>query len=296
MDKIFIILLNYNNYIDTIECIKSIKENEKQIEYEIIVVDNKSTNNSVEELEKIEGIHLIKAEDNKGFSHGNNLGIEYAINNKAEYLLLLNNDTIITENSISKIYKEMTKHNDVGIMGARIMYHEDKNKINYIGGRVNWNKGTVIIERKGKTYIEEKQDFKYTEFVTGCCMLIKKETIEKLGYLPEQYFMYYEDIDYCVNAKRHGYKLGVCLNSIIYHKESASSGGMQSAFSIKWNTRNRLIFIERYVQKKVLALTWFYTTRVIVIMKYLLKGERDKISALLEGIKEGRKYNKVNNK
>ena len=134
MEKIVIILLNYNNYKDTIECINSIKQNtsENNFIYEIVVVDNKSTNESLLELKKIEGITLIQASKNAGFSSGNNIGIKYAIENKSEYILLLNNDTIITENSIDKMYLELKKHNDIGIMSSRIMYWENKDLINLL--------------------------------------------------------------------------------------------------------------------------------------------------------------------
>lgn len=290
MEKVYIILLNFNGYKDTIECIESIKKNEKNVDYEIIVVDNKSTDNSIEELSKLQNIHLIKSEENKGFSYGNNLGIKYALNKGAKYVLLLNNDTIISENSISILKNEMEKHEDLGIISSRVMYYDFPDKINSDGGHINWMKGIAIIENKRSIYKEKKEKFKYTEFVTGCCMLIKKEVIETIGYLPEEYFMYYEDVDYCVKVQRNNFKIGVCYDSVIYHKESASSGGNDNPFAIKWNTRNRMIFINKYKCKGILTKIFFYVTRIIVGAKYLIKGEKQKYIALYEGIKEGKKY------
>lgn len=290
MNKIFIILLNYNNYRDTIECVNSIIENEKQIDFKIIVVDNNSTNDSVEQLRQIKDIYLIESNENNGFANGNNIGIKYALGQGAEYILLLNNDTIITLNAISKMYKKVEEHQDIGIMGARIMYNEEPSKINCIGGKINWTKAVAVIEHKDEEYKEMKEDFKYTEFITGCCMLIKKEVIEKVGYLPEEYFMYYEDVDYCVQVLNNGFKLGICLDSIIYHKESAASGGKQSPFAIKWNTRNRLIFMKKYLPKKLVTKLWFYLTRLIVGLKYIINGQKEEIHALIDGIKLGRKY------
>ena len=100
MESIAIIIVNYNNYEDTIKCVNSIRENEKKIKYEIILVDNASTNNSIEELSKIEGIVLINNKRNGGFAFGNNIGIKYAIDKNFEYIMLLNNDTEIEKNSI----------------------------------------------------------------------------------------------------------------------------------------------------------------------------------------------------
>lgn len=292
MEKIMIILLNYNNYKDTIECINSIKQNtsENNFIYEIVVVDNKSTNESLSELKKIEGITLIQASENAGFSAGNNIGIKYAIKNKSEYILLLNNDTIITKNSINKMFLELKKHTDIEIISARIMYWDNKNLINCCGGEIDYFKGTAVIYGKGKEYKEVNQEFTYTKFVTGCCMLMKTSLVEEIGFLPEEYFMYYEDVDFCAKVQQKGYKIGVCLSSIIYHKESAASGGGESPFAIEWNTRNRIIFINKYKCYGILTKLFFYSTRIIVGIKYKLKHKGESLKALKKGIIEGRKF------
>ena len=290
--KVFIILLNYNSYEDTIECVESIAESEKELNYKIIIVDNNSTDDSKEKLANDLNYIYLQANENGGFAKGNNIGIKYAMENGADYILLLNNDTIIEKNSISKMIKEIEKRQNVGAIGCRIMYYDNKKLINYNGGKINWLKASTIHEDYKKEYKTNGQDFKYTEFITGCCMLIKKEVIEKVGLLPEEYFMYYEDLDYCIKVKEAGYKLGVLTTSVIYHKVSSSSGGENSPFSIKWGNRNRRIFIEKYKKytKRVFTIITYYITREILFIKYKLKKQNEKAQAIKDGIKEGSKY------
>lgn len=293
-NDLFIILLNYNSAEDTIECINSIIEKEIKIEYTIVVVDNYSTDDSTSKLRNIENIVLIESDKNEGFASGNNLGIKYAMNNGAKYILLLNNDTIIEENAISNQLKAFEHDKEIGIMGSRIMYYYNRDLINYCGGNINWFRGNTKHCRLKEKFNESIPKVEYTEFITGCSMLIKREVIEKVGYLPEEYFMYYEDLDYCIQTKDKGYKLAVATDSVIYHKVSASSGGDTSPFSIKWMTRNRIFFINKYKSrtKGILTISFFYLTRLIKLVLYYIKGEKQKAKAIIDGIKEGRKITK----
>lgn len=296
MKKICIILVNYNGAEDTIECIKSLQENEKKIDYEIVVVDNKSTDDSVQKLRNIKDIKLIESDENLGFAKGNNLGIKYAVENNFDYILLLNNDTVVEVDAIFKLQQYIEQEKDVGIVAPRIMYYSNKNLINYCGGHIDWLKCATIHENYKNKFDESMPKNFYTEFITGCCMLIKKEVIKDVGMLPEEYFMYFEDADYCVQVKEKGYKLAVNTESTIYHKVSVSSGGENSPFSIKWGNRNRLIFIKKYrkYSKGIMTYLFYYISRFILIMKYMIKGDRERQNALLDGIKEGRRYIKEN--
>lgn len=291
--ELSIILLNYNGYKDTLECIKSIRKNEKKIKYKIIVVDNNSNDNSIEILSKVKNITLIKRTVNDGFSAGNNVGIKYALDKfKSNYILLLNNDTIITQNSLSKMIYSLENDNKAGIATCKLMKAKNKDLIDCYGGKLDWNK--VI---GNFNYVKKENNFYYSEISSGACMLIKREVFEKVGYLSEDYFMYFEDLDYSVRVIESNYKIQVIPDSIIYHKGGATAGEA-SPFAVKWNTRNRIIFYKkfnRYVNK-FYFLIFFPITRIIYFIKYILTFKFEYVEALKSGIIEGIKWRENNEK
>lgn len=293
MNDVYVILVNYNGYNDTIECIKSIKENNEIVK--IIVVDNNSTDNSVAKLKKIENITLIESKENLGFAKGNNLGIKYAIDNKAKYIMLLNNDTEIKNNTISILKDKLIHDDSLGIVGSRIMYYNNPNLINYCGGHINWLKAISVHERYKEEVKEELAKFFYTDFITGCCMMIKKEVFDTVGLLPEEYFMYFEDVDFCVKVSEAGYKLGICTESVVLHKVSAASGGEDSPFSIEWMTRNRLIFMNKYKKKTkgIYTVLFFYISRLIKLLSYKVTGKIELFNAITKGINEAQTFLKA---
>lgn len=291
--KLSIVLLNYNGYKDTIECINSIRENEKEIDYNIIVVDNNSSDNSIEFLSQLEDVTTIKRNINDGFSAGNNVGIKYALDKfKSDYVLLLNNDTIITKYCLSKMLYSLEKDEKSGIATCKLMKAKDRNTIDCYGGKVDWNK--VI---GNFNYVKKENGFYYSEISSGACMLIKKEVFEKVGYLSEDYFMYFEDLDYSVRIIEANYKIQVVPDAIIYHK-GGSTAGEASPFAIKWNTRNRIIFYKKFKKyiNKFYFLIFFSITRVIYFIKYFIKFKFKYVDALKSGIIEGIKWRENNEK
>lgn len=296
MKELAIILLNYNNVNDTLECVKSIEDYYER-ECTIIVVDNKSTDNSKEKL--LENEHrykLILNDVNEGFAQGNNVGIRWAIKEGYKYIMLLNNDTLITKNSIERMMDKIGEDKNIGIISPRIMYYPEKEKIWFDGGTIDWFKFIAVHYNMGDNIKSSlKNNIEIVDFITGCCMIIRRDVIESVGYLPEEYFMYYEDVDYCVKVKEAGYQLANVKDSIIYHKVSSSSGGEDSPFSIKWGTRNRIIFMNKYKHKTSLieyysSILFFYSTRVLKLINYKIKSDKPRFNAIIEGIKSGKDY------
>jgi GT2 family glycosyltransferase len=292
---IYIVLLNYNSYNDTIECVESLKKIEYK-NYKIIIVDNKSTNDSERILSETVGMNckVIQSGFNGGFASGNNIGIEYAIKNNAQYVLLLNNDTLVESDFLGKMVETFNIDDKIGIVGNQINYFSEKNKIWFGGGQIKWDRFSGAHQNYGKIDIGDKR-VREIDFMTGCCMLIKAEIFQNVGLLPDEYFLYLEDLDFCIAVADKGYKIMYNPNSKIYHKVSAATGGEESAFSVKWGNRNRIILMNKYyykIEKSALikAKAFFYISRIAKYIKYLTVGESDKARAMVEGIKLGRSF------
>lgn len=300
--RVFIIVVNYNNYNDTIECVESLKDIDYE-NYQIIIIDNGSQNDSYDELKKkLPNCLIMRSDKNLGFAGGNNLGIKYALTNGADYILLLNNDTIVEKDFLTYMVKAAEEDEKIGIVGGKINYYDKKDCIWFAGGKIDWLKFRV--EHIGQREIDRGQYDKRCEitFMTGCCMLIKRKVFEKVGLLPEEYFMYFEDVDFCVRASEAGFKIIYEPKAKIYHKVGFSSGGEESPFALRWNNRNRILFMKKYkynVKKWsfIFTILFFIVTRCIRIIQFAIEGDIARAVAIIKGIKEGLSYKgRTNNK
>lgn len=287
INKVGIILVNYNGAKFNGECIKSIKESTYR-NYEIIVVDNASNDNSVELLEAQfkNDITIIKSDINLGFSEGNNLGIKHALEKECEFILLLNNDTTIAKDMIEvMVEKSIIKNN--AVISPKIYYYDNPNTIWSAGAKMEWKRGIPaqngLNEDDNNVYDNEE----LVEIATGCCLLFNKYIIEKVGLLSNEYFLYYEDTDFTTKIVRSGFDIVYLPTAKMYHKVSASTGGVESSNYIYYNTRNRLIFNGKYNKSnRATYIPYFYVTRIIKCIKWCLSGRRDLMKASIDGIKD----------
>lgn len=287
-DIVYIILVNYNNTKDTIECISSIIKSET-ISYKIVVVDNASSEGSIDKIESFgDKVTLIKNQDNLGFAKANNIGIEYALNHGARFVMLLNNDTIVENGAISKmVHIAEKKHLD--ILTCKIVYNNRPEKIWYGGGEFTFQRGY------GKHYVNDELKGAINEinFVTGCCIL-GRENVWKNHLLPTEYFMYFEDVDWSIMQNRNGYKLYYTPLATIKHKVSATAGVESPFFVYYWN-RNRIILLKKY--KKALGLSYyvfllkFIVTRFFKVLIYAAQNKKVEKRRMILGVKDGLKFN-----
>lgn len=211
--KVVVITVNYNNGEITKECIRSFaKVCNKNIDLSFIVVDNGSTEEASLLLEKdLPNVKFIYSTSNLGFAGGNNLGIKLALKNGADYVLLINNDAVINEcNFLIDILKVKAD-----IVSPLVKYlYKGKTAYDY-GGKVD-----KIFGRNSHLHFLPN---KTPDYFSGVCLLINTKVFKKTGLLDDKYFLYYEDADFCLRAKKHGFKLGFCPESSIFHNLSTSA-------------------------------------------------------------------------
>lgn len=270
--RVFIILVNYNNAHDTFECVESIQENNYS-NYEVVIVDNKSTDHSAVQLRMNQARYhyiLLEAEANDGFSSGNNIGIRYAMEQEADYVLLLNNDTLVEPDFLTELIGYQENHEECAVAIGKIYYAFDRNRIWYAGGSVS-----SITTRTAHYDFGKKDNHRVKEpiqvsFATGCYVSIRKGVFEEVGLLDEDYFLYDEDTDYSLRLLKKGKKIFYVPSSIIYHKVSASTGG-GSDLTQYYQVRNHFLLIKKNLKWPNSLVAIGYTA--LYLVKRTMKGE-----------------------
>lgn len=264
---VYIILVNYKGYADTIDCVNSLLKI-NYANYKIVIVENASSDAAPLKANQFINANttVLYAKENKGFSAGNNIGIRYAMQFNPDYFLLLNNDTVVQPDFLDQLVETAETHEKTGIVTGRIYYYKNRNDLWYSGGQYDRSTGKTNQVMYDKSINEEKN----ITFASGCLMLISNECIQKVGLLDDSYFMYSEDTDYCCRVCNAGLRIMWNPNSIIYHKVSASVGN-NSFFQQYYITRNNFIMTRKYGDKKIKA----YSARILQCVKDIIKGRLD---------------------
>jgi GT2 family glycosyltransferase len=245
--KVSIVILNLNGYEDTRECLESIRH-VRYANLEVILVDNGSSDESSKHLKsEFPEVRLLMSQQNLGFGGGCNLGIEDALRHGADFVLLLNNDTIVDPDFLRILIETGETDPQIGILGPKIYYASDPKRIWFAGGFVRLKSGRFGHFGQGR--IDEDGHFakmEETGWITGCALLIKSYVFQEIGFLDSELFAYSEDADFCLRARSAGYKCIFMPDAKVWHKISRTSGA-QSPFALYLGTRNQLIWISRYV-------------------------------------------------
>lgn len=287
--KVYILVLNYNNALDTIECIDSLRCLVYR-NYEIVLIDNGSTDDSDEifleylNLHQCEQIHYIKNKKNTGYAAGNNVGIRYAmLRNDGRFIWILNNDTVVDSMSLTYLVDSCTQDKVIGICGSKIVYYWNHNIIQGYGGRYTYWNG---LDRA----VNKKEMIHNINYIMGAAMFVPIYVFEDVGLLNEEYFLYYEELDF-VEKIKHNYHLKCEPRSIVYHKEGSSIGSdtvvpiNKSLLADYFIVRNKLKFTYKYYKKFIPIICMGI---VIMAFKRIIRGQYTRaimFIGLLIGIK-----------
>ena len=280
--KISIITVNYNGLKDTCALIESIPFNENM---EVIVIDNASKQDEASIIaRRYPYIKTIRADKNLGFAGGNNLGVKEA---EGKYLFLINNDIVFKEFNVDFLINRLESFPKIGIVCPKIRFAWGTNPIQYAG----YTPLSKITVRNQAIGFGEEDHGQYdsarpTPYSHGAAMLIKQEAIEKVGLMPEDYFLYYEEIDWSMMFTRAGYEIWYDPACTIYHKESQSTG-QGSPLRTYYITRNRLLLVKRNWHGIYKYLAYCYLICIVAprdLFKYAFKGRFDLSKAVSKGL------------
>lgn len=271
MDHISIVIVHFNTDRETRECLESLLElkTTNQFKFNVVLLDNASKDPYKLKI-KSENFELIRSDSNLGFTGGNNLAIKYALKKfNSDYVLLLNSDTIIDPEFLKELYKCAKDNPRAGLINPKVYFEKNYefhkssyspsqkgNVIWFAGGSIDWK--NIAAYHRGVDEVDYGQFEQTTDidFGTGCCALLPREILETVGALNDDLFLYSEDVDYSLRVKKAGYKLLLCPESIVWHKNAGSSGGSGSPTQQYYQTRNILWIAKTYgdYRAKIVAL------------------------------------------
>ena len=288
-NKLAIIIVNWKQYELTTKCLFSVYKS-KFKDFEIVLVDNESNTEKLKNLIKnFKKIKVFQNDTNLGFGAANNKGINYAIQNNFKYVMLLNNDTEVDENFIDPLISKINKNNLIGAVQPLIMNYNNKNSIWSAGGYINKFFGYTSTNKNSNENLK-------LDWITGCCMLLKTDLIKKVGLIDENFFAYYEDVDWSLRIKDLGYSLNLVNTSLVYHYGSKSSenSSFEGSLSPKvhyLNFKNHLYLLRKHNDK--FNSTGFIIYQLIKLFFYsiyfILRFRFNKLRIIYKGLNDGLK-------
>ncbi len=329
MEKVYIIIVNYKNHLDTIECLESCLKSQ-YTNFQIIVVDNSPTNSSIDFIsnwirnkyytlgsdlgllskelvsfevlseekldknyeEKSKRILLIKASENRGFGAANNIAIKLIVSriNKG-YIWLLNNDTVIEKETLNSLINSFNdSKNKIGLLGCTLLYYSDPDRVQGIGGSYNSWMGMTKHIGEGISYNRLKEKHielqNKIDYVIGASIFTNIQFVKDVGLLCEDYFLYFEELDWQKRGEKFGYKASTCLAKV-YHKEGRSINNEMAYEKGKtkladfYSIRNRFLFTRKFYRKKI---PFIYFSTFLIIINRIIRKQYDRIPLIMNAI------------
>lgn len=251
---VWIVILAHNKKELTMRCIHSLKKSLLNEKAQLVVVDNASTDGTSGHVKKLfDGVKILTNKTNLGWTGGNNRGARYALKKGAKVVIFLNNDLVVDRYFLKNMVTYLNREKEVGIVGPLIMSINDKGMVQSAGYRMNARYYSEPIRSKKITHIGGEPDF-----VSGSALAVRSTVFKEIGLFDDNYFIYFDEADFCHRAKSVGFKIAVDHKSKIYHEEGGTNQ-LYSPFHSYFNTRNHLLFTQRYGKKKILVKEIIYS-------------------------------------
>ena len=247
--KVCVVLLNWNGRDDTLACLDSLKLSDYP-HLEIVVVDQGSQDGLGEVIrQRHPGVNLITNEENLGFTGGNNQGIRYGLENGADYIFLLNNDTVVDKQCISELVRVAGNNPAVAAVGPKIYLYHEPDRIWSVGGSVDFSENVGQMRGYGRIDRGQFDELAEVDFISGCAVMVPREVVEVVGLLSEEFYpAYYEDTDWGMRIRSAGYVNLVVPSARIWHKASASTGGDYNPTSKYLLGHHAVVFMRKYAR------------------------------------------------
>lgn len=287
--SVWIVVLNWNRPDDTVKCISSLRQSDYPC-FQIVVVDNGSTDRSVDTLKRQPGVDLLVNDQNLGFATGSNRGIEYALRRGADYVLIMNNDTTVSRTMLSKLVEAAERHPRLGIVGPVIYYADRPQKVWFAGMR--FRHGLYLV-RKGLHLASPLQPIEEVDFISGCGMLVCRDVWEQVGLFDPRFFMYYEDLDLCIRASRAGYHIACATEARMWHTLSASTGGPDSPSKQYYQVKSCVLFCNKHTRglNRIINIGIRLAHAALVATRQVLQGRLnwEAVRMYLRGLNEAQR-------
>ncbi len=300
--SVFIIILQYNNSQETLRCLESVKELDYP-NYQVVVVDNASDKSEVNNIKEcarsqpttglpcLQGSPVVFLENKKnlGYAGGNNAGINYALENGADYVFILNNDTTVEQDTLKKLVATTEADLKIGMVGPAT---KEGDKVAYFG-KIAWLKTELTHsymspdEIHGRPVNRAPMYLTPKEYIIGAAMLIKKEVLKKIEGFDEIYFLYFEDADLNIRVQLAGYELKIVPEAVVHHQVSASTKKLGSPLILRYHMRNALIFnsLNAPWHIKIILIFWAgYVVLKNLIKMFIWPAKEVVADAIIEGV------------
>lgn len=279
---VYIVILTWNSATDTLECLDSLQH----LDYpnpRVVVVDNGSLDNTVATVrERFPDVHVIENGQNLGYAEGNNVGIRYALENRADYIFVLNDDTTVRPDTLALLVDRGEQDPAIGMLGSSVVSYFDHSK-EFLGARVDWRHGLTFQIPYSPDGVGD------ADHVAGCALLVKAKVAREIGLFDADYFCYFEDTDWGVRCLQAGYRVVTVFSSKVYHKGTPDFRAHESPALLFYYRRNQYRFMRKYTKgRQWRAFLSRYVRQCLMQFHHYEKiSEKDKANAVISGLWAG---------